>query len=231
MTERFWKDVTIAPADGGLEVRLDNRPVRTPGRVPLLLPTPALAEAVAAEWAAVEGKVNPAVMPLTGLANAATDHVMADPAHFVRALSAYAESDLLCYRAEHPAALVARQAAMWNPVQQMVEARFDLHFHTTEGVSFIAQPEATIAAVERLFAQASPWRLAALQPITSITGSAILALAALHAMIDAEQAFTAGALDELWQEEQWGADSEAVSARRTRQEAFDAAFRFLMLVE
>lgn len=228
--KRFWTQATLVESDGGLEIRLDDRPVRTPRRAPLILPTHALAEAVAAEWQAVEDEVKPALMPLTGMANAAIDHVAADPAHFVRALSAYAETDLLCYRAEHPELLMERQAAIWDPVMQAVETNLGLRFQTIGGVRFAAQPEATLARVGALLTELSHWQLAALQPIVSISGSAILGLALLHGLTDAEAAFAAGALDELWQEEQWGIDTEAMKLRESRRAGFDAAARFLGLL-
>ena len=139
--KRFWKDVSIA--DG--EVALDGRPVRTPGRVALRLPTAALAEAVAEEWRAVGERVDPRTMPLTGLANAAIDRIAPDPARFAEGLARYGESDLLCYRADDPPELVARQAALWNPPLAWARGRYDVGFEVTTGIVHRAQPSATIA--------------------------------------------------------------------------------------
>ena len=139
---RFWKAVQV-DADGG--VRLDERPVRTPGRVPLVLPTAALAEAMADEWRGVGDTLDPRAMPLTGLANAAIDRVAPDPVAFARGLAAYGESDLLCYRAESPDELVARQAAAWDPLLAWAQRRYDVHFEVVAGVMHRAQPAATVA--------------------------------------------------------------------------------------
>ncbi|RYY36816.1 MAG: ATPase, partial [Sphingomonadales bacterium] len=122
--KRFWKDVTLAERG----IALDGKPVRTPRRAALTLPSDALAEAVADEWRGVGDTVDPRAMPLTGLANAAIDIVAADPPAFAAGLAAYGESDLLCYRAELPAPLVERQAAAWDPLLDWARGRYDVHF-------------------------------------------------------------------------------------------------------
>lgn len=228
--KRFWTRVRIRGADNGFEVCLDERPVNTPMRARLVLPRRALAETIAAEWADVADEIRPAAMPLTGLANAAIDHVAPNPAHFVQIIASHAATDLLCYRADHPEALVARQAGEWDPVLAIVKTRLDLDFATVSGINFTAQPEKTLARAQMLLAALSPWQLAALQPVVTISGSGILGLALVHGLIDAERAFAAAMLDELWQEEQWGADADAIRARAARQAGFDAASRFLSLL-
>lgn len=217
------------PADDGWGIALDGRPLRTPGRSPLEVPSQALADAIAAEWAAVDSEVRPGTMPMTGIANAAVDIVSPDPATFAATLAAYGETDLTCYRAEGPQPLVARQVAAWEPALKAVEARHGLLFRRTAGIVHVPQPAETLAQLRALFAGLSPWRLAPLQPIVSLSGSAVLALALLEGVLDAEAAFDAGHLDEAWQAEQWGEDTLALEARDGRWAQFAAAARFLAL--
>lgn len=228
--KRFWKDVAAAAVPGGIEIRLDGRPLRTPVGRPLLLPGARLADAVADEWRAVADRVDPAAMPLTGLANAATDHAATNSRAFAQALSAYAESDLLCYRADHPAPLVARQAAAWDPLLGQVERLLGARFVVRAGVMFAPQPEAALAAVRAAVAGFDPWRLAALQPVVTITGSALVGIALAHGLVAAPAAFAAGQVDEDWQAEQWGEDAEARIARDRRERQFMAAARMLALL-
>jgi chaperone required for assembly of F1-ATPase len=225
--KRFWKTVTVDAERG---VRLDERPVRTPGRVPLLLPTDMLAEAVADEWREVTDDIDPRAMPLTGLANAAIDRIAPDPASFAAGLAAYGESDLLCYRAESPPDLVARQAALWDPPLDWARDRYDVHFEIVIGVIHRPQPEATIARLGAAIATRRPFELAPLSPIVTITGSLVLALALAERAMEAEAVWAAANLDEDWQAEHWGEDDLAVKARETRQHDFAAAARFLSLV-
>jgi chaperone required for assembly of F1-ATPase len=225
--KRFWKTVTVDAERG---VRLDERPVRTPGRVPLLLPTDMLAEAVADEWREVTDDIDPRAMPLTGLANAAIDRIAPDPAGFAAGLAAYGESDLLCYRADSPPDLVARQAALWDPPLDWARDRYDVHFEIVTGVIHRPQPEATIARLGAAIATRRPFELAPLSPIVTITGSLVLTLALAERAMEAEAVWAAANLDEDWQAEHWGEDDLAVKARETRQRDFEAAARFLSLV-
>jgi chaperone required for assembly of F1-ATPase len=225
--KRFWKDVTV---DAELGVRLDDRPVRTPGRNPLLLPSVALAEAIADEWRAVTDDIDPSAMPLTGLANAAIDRVSPDPQSFAAGLAAYGETDLLCYRAEGPLDLVERQAALWDPPLNWARDRYDVHFEIATGIMHRAQPEATIERLGTAIAARPAFELAPLTPIVTITGSLVLALALAERAMDADAVWAAANLDEDWQAEKWGLDDLAVKARETRRQDFDAAARFLSLV-
>ena len=224
--KRFWKDVTV---DAELGVRRDGKPVRTPGRAPLLLPTATLAEAVAGEWRDVAGEVDPRAMPLTGLANAAIDRIAPDTAAFAAGLAAYGESDLLCYRADGPPDLVARQAAAWDPPLDWARDRYDVHFEIATGVMHRPQPEATIERLGAAIAARSAFELAPLSPIVTITGSLVLALALAERAMEADTVWAAANLDEDWQAEQWGEDELAVKVRETRRRDFDAAARFLSL--
>ncbi|WP_294306290.1 ATP12 family chaperone protein [uncultured Sphingomonas sp.] len=226
--KRFWTNVSV---DAERVVRLDDRPVRTPGRVPLALPTPALAEAVAGEWRDVEETVDPRAMPLTGLANAAIDRIGADPAPFADGLARYAESDLLCYRADSPPELVERQDAVWNPLLDWARDRYDVHFTNVTGIMHRPQPEATVERLAQAVAALDPFRLAALSPVVTITGSLVLALALLEDAADADTIWTAAHVDEDFQAEQWGEDYLAVEAREAKRREFDAAVRFLKALD
>jgi chaperone required for assembly of F1-ATPase len=225
--KRFWDEVTV---DGG-EVRLDGRPVRTPGRAPLVVPYPRLAEAIAGEWRAVSGEIDPRAMPLTGLANAAIDRIAPDRAAFAVGLARYGESDLLCYRADTPAELAARQRAAWDPLLDWARGRYDVHFTVTAGVMHAPQPEATVARLGEAVAAQGAFTLAGLSPVVTVTGSLVAALALLEGAADAETVWRAARIDEDWQAEQWGEDEIAVRARDAHRFDFDAGARFLALVK
>ena len=226
--KRFWQDVTVDSDHG---VRLDGKPVRTPGRLPLVLPNAALAEAVADEWRSVEGEIDPRRMPLTGLANAAIERVSADPALFAANLAAYAESDLLCYRADAPPDLVARQVAAWNPPLDWAERRYDVQFELATGVMHQPQPDATIEKLAVAVAVRDPFELAGLSPVVTITGSLVLGLALIEQAMDSEAIWAAANLDEDWQAEQWGEDALAAQTRAAHYSEFDAAVRFLYFLD
>jgi len=224
--KRFWKDVTV---EGG-EIALDGKRVRTPGRAPLALPTPALAEAVADEWRAVGETIDPRAMPLTGLANAAIDRIAPDRAAFAAGLAAYGASDLLYYRAELPEPLVARQQGAWDPLLDWARGRYDVHFETVAGVMHRAQPPATLARLGEAVAALDAFRLAGLSPVVTVGGSLVAALALLEGAADADTVWTAAQIDEAWQAEQWGEDALAVQAREAHRADFDAGARFLALL-
>ena len=224
--KRFWKE---ARAEAG-EVLLDGRPVRTPKRNTLALPTPALAEAVAAEWNSVGEELDPRALPLTGLANAAIDIVAPDRLAFGEALAKYGETDLLAYRAEGPPELVARQAVEWDPLLAWVQHRYDVHIEVTAGVMHRPQPAATVARLRDATVALGAFELAALSPLVTIGGSLVAGLALVERAFDADRLWDAVTLDELWQEELWGADELAAAARDARRRDWDAAVRFLQLL-
>lgn len=211
-------------------ILLDGRPVRTPARAPLVVPMPALAEAIATEWAAQGETIDPRAMPLTGLANAAIDRVAPDPAAFAAPLAAYSESDLLCYRADLPPALAAAEAEAWDPLLDWARARYDVHFTVVAGVIHAPQPPATVARLGEALRARDPFALAAMNPLVTIGGSLVVALALAEGAIAAEPAFALTHLDELWQAERWGEDAEATKAREARRADFLAAARFLALL-
>lgn len=224
---RFWTDVDV---DADRVVRLDGKPVRTPGRVPLALPTDGTAEAIADEWRAVGETVDPRAMPLTGLANAAIDRIAPDTGGFAAGLAKYGESDLLYYRAASPDELVARQEAAWNPLLDWARRRYDVHFETVAGVMHRTQPPATITRLAEATAALDAFALAGLAPIVTITGSLVAALALTEGAADADTVWTAAQIDEDWQAELWGEDTLAAEARALRRRDFDAGVRFLALL-
>lgn len=224
--KRFWKQVDI----DNRGIALDGRPVRTPGRTPLVLPTEALAEAVAEEWRAVGETIDPRTMPLTGLSNAAIDRIAPDRERFAAGLAAYGESDLLYYRADMPEPLVDRQVAHWDPLLDWARGRYDVHFETATGVMHKAQPEATVTRLSDAVAALDPFRLAGLSPLVTVSGSLVAALALLEGAADPETIWTAAQVDEAWQAEMWGEDELATKARDAKRADFDAGVRFLSLL-
>ena len=225
--KRFWTDVAV-DAEG--VVRLDGKPVRTPGRVPLALPFAALADAVAEEWRAVSGEIDPRAMPMTGLSNAVIDRIAPDMPAFAAALATFGESDLLCYRAPEPPALVARQAELWDPLLAWARTRYDVHFEVVHGIMHRAQPAATVARLGEAIAARTAWELAGLSPIVTIGGSLIAALAVVEQAASADEAWRAVEADEDWQTEQWGRDEVSIAALESRRRDFFAGARFLELL-
>ena len=227
--KRFWKTVVIDDQRG---IRLDDRPVRTPGRVALALPTDALAQGVADEWRAIgEGEeIDPRAMPLTGLSNAAIDRVGADPALFAAGLAQYGESDLLCYRADSPDDLVARQAAAWDPLLDWARTRYDVHIEVATGILHRAQPDQTLTRLSDAIAARDAFELAALSPIVTIGGSLIVALALAERAATVEQLWDAITLDEEYQAERWGRDPLAEAGIAARRRDFGAGVRMLELL-
>ena len=224
--KRFYKEVAVA--DGA--ILLDGKPVKTPARAALMLPTPALAQAVAAEWRAQGDEIDPRTMRLTGLGNAAIDRVAPDMAAFVRPLAAYAESDLLCYRADAPPELVARQAEAWDPLLDWARRRFDVHFTVTNGIIHAPQPDATVSRLGEALGAYDAFHLAGLAPIITIGGSLVTALALAESEVDPDSAFDLTHLDELWQARRWGEDKLALEARAIRKLDFMAAAELLALL-
>jgi chaperone required for assembly of F1-ATPase len=221
---RFYQAVEVTEQDGRFELSLDGRGARTPGRNPLAAVSRALMLEVAAEWERQRETIDPAEMPLTRLLNSAIDgvaHTMADTrADILR----YAGSDLLCYRAEEPDELVARQAHAFDPVLRWAAESLGAHFNVTTGMVHVAQPHAALAAIAAsLDSYDDPAALAALSVMTTLTGSALLALAIARGFLSAEAAWRAAHVDEDFQAERWGADAEAMARREARWREFEAA--------
>lgn len=207
--KRFYKTVTVDETPDGFRLLLDGKPVHTPARRPLLLPSQALAEAVAQEWRDQDDEMRPAAMPLTRLVNTVLDGVRHTRADVISAVLRFGENDLLSYRAEAPAALVARQL-QWNDYLDWASDRHGAQLAVTSGIQHMEQSAETLAALRRAVQERSDFDLAALHVLASVTGSLVLALAVLDGRLSAEDAFALSRLDEVYQAEQWGSDREAV---------------------
>ena len=229
--KRFWKEATVECDGEGWGIRLDGKPLKTPARAALVVPAEALADAIAGEWHDVEASIDPRAMPLTGLANAAIDTVSPGKATFAAGLARYAESDLLCYRAEGPQPLVDQQSRAWDSLLAWARRRYDVDFATTEGLMHVPQPAATVERLSHAVAVLDPFRLAGLSPLVTIGGSLVAALAVAEKAVTATTAWDAVSVDERWQVDQWGADAEAVAAITARKRDFFAAARFVELLE
>ncbi len=231
LPKRFYKEAGVIERDGGFHIALDGRTAKTPGRNSLALPTRPAAEAVAAEWAAQGERIDPAAMPVTRLANSAIDGVAIDAAPVREEILKHAACDLLCYRAGEPERLVARQADLWDPVLAWADAALGARFFLAQGVSFVSQPPSSLAAIARAVDAAPvPFGLAALNLMTVLSGSALLALAVAHRHLTPEAAWAAAHVDEDVQIETWGADAEAVVRRARRFADFAAAAELLRRV-
>ena len=224
--KRFYKEAGVAEAEGGFAITLDGKPIRTPSGRQVVIPSRALADAVAAEWAAQSETIDPVTMPLTRIANSVVEGVV-DRVELVRDdLAKYFESDLLFYRAGHPEALVAREATHWDPVLFWAAETLGAHFILSEGIVHVAQPAQAISAARGVF-PADPWSVAALHVVTTLTGSALLALALLHGVRDPDQVWAAAHVDEDWNAEKWGVDEEVAARRAARLVDFQAAVTIL----
>jgi chaperone required for assembly of F1-ATPase len=206
---RFYKEVSTAAQDGGFAVLLDGKPVKTPGRAALALPTAAFAEAVAEEWRAQGEQIEPASMPLTGLAHAALDLVPHHRGKVIEHILGFGRSDLLCYRADAPSGLAARQARLWDPWLAWIAEAHGVRLQTGTGVAFIEQPVDAGLALEKLVCARSDFQMAALDRAASLTGSIVLGLAMLDRRLSAADAFAAAHVDEEYQAETWGRDAAA----------------------
>lgn len=227
---RFWKEVSVEQSAYGLAIRLDGRPVKTPLRAELSVPTKAMADAVILEWEAVEEKIDPAAMPMTGFANAAIDRIGPERATFVAAISAYGETDLFCYRAEAGEPLAARQAEIWDPWLNWARARYDVAFNIVEGIMPQSQPLETVARLQAAVASRGTFELAAMAKLAHLSGSLVATLALVERAGTAEELWAASCLDEIWQEELWGEDYFATKNRNDREAEFMQAARFLELL-
>ena len=226
--KRVYRQVTIRPAGTGWGVTLDGRPLRTPGRQELVVPSEKLAAAIADEWDKQQGDIRPATMPLFRLAATAIDRTSRDSV--IEEVANYAGTDLLCYRAAQPPALAARQHATWQPLLDWATARYDAALAVTSGVIPTRQTSASLKAFAAAVAGQDDFRLTALHALTAACGSLVIALAVLEGRLDAEAAFAASQLDETFQIEAWGEDAEAAERRRALSADIAAAARFIELL-
>ncbi|BAV65061.1 ATP12 family chaperone protein [Sphingobium cloacae] len=227
--KRFYQDAAVVAGEGGFGIQLDGRPVRTPARALLALPDAALAEAVAREWRAQGDAIDPRSMPFTGLANAAIDQIAPHREAFAAGIARYAETDLLCYRAEAPEALVARQAAAWDPLLDWAVARYDVAFRVTRGLLPVAQPPETLERLAQAVEAFDPFTLAGLSTLVTLSGSLVCGLAVVEGGHEPAAIWAAAEIDEVWQAEQWGEDAEAAARGALRREEFSTNCAFCAL--
>lgn len=223
---RFYKDVTVTD---DLGIALDGRPVMTPTKLPLRLPTRQAAEAVAGEWAEQGEHLNPASMILTKLANTAIDRVAEHRAAIEREILDYANSDLVCYRADRPPQLVEMQVRAWDPIVDWARTELDAPFEVTDGIMHRPQPEAALSAFGQAVSGLTDFELAAFHSLMTLTGSALTAMMLARQALTPEAAWTAAHVDEDYQIEHWGQDDEARARREARRAEFMACCRFLAL--
>ncbi|QRM31905.1 ATPase [Microvirga sp. VF16] len=230
LPKRFYKDADVEERDGQFLLTLDGRTAKTPGKQTLAVPSRGLAEALAAEWQGQGDEIDPSTMPITRIVNSAIDGVTPRQAEVVDDLVRYAGSDLVYYRAGEPERLAKAQDEAWRPVLDWAKDAHGARFTLGEGVMHVTQPEEAIAAIRRAIEQnRSPFALAALHVMTTLSGSVLIALAHAAQQMDADQAWAAAHVDELYQEGVWGEDHEAMERRRRREADFKAASKVYRL--
>lgn len=228
--KRFWKQATVAPEGDGFTVLLDGRTIRTPARQPLVVPVRALADRIAAEWDAQQDKIDPNTMPFTRSANAAIDKVRAQRAEVNDLIAAYGDADLLCYRAEAPVELVARQAAAWDPLLAWARDEQGLDLQAFTGVVHQPQSAGALARAVELTKAMDAFELAAFHDLVSLSGSFVLGLAAARRMRPPQELWELSRLDETWQQEHWGIDDEAAASAAIKSAAFKHAAELFRIV-
>jgi chaperone required for assembly of F1-ATPase len=228
--KRLYTRVETRQLDGSWGVALDGRPMRTPGKNELCLPSAALTAAIAAEWDAQQVEVRPATMPLFRLAATAIDRTATQRDLVVAETANYAGTDLVCYRADHPPALAALQQAVWQPLIDWAARRYDATLAVTNGIIPAAQSPAALRAFRAAVAAQDDFHLTAVHTLTAACGSLVIALALIEGRLNAEAAFAASQLDETFQIETWGEDTEAVARRRSLVADIAAATRFIALL-
>ncbi len=223
---RFYRAAEAKPAAEGVQILLDGKPVRTPARNLLLVPGSALAALITAEWNAQQDVIDPATMPLTRLANAIIDGAVSNPRPVAEGVAQYLRSDLVFYRAEAPRGLVERQEWHWDPVIRWAREALGAHFTLAHGVMFIEQSAAALAMACAAIPD-QPWQLGAVYSITTLTGSALLALMLARGQLSLDDAWAAAHVDEDWNMQSWGRDDEAMARRTARFAEFEAAAKLL----
>lgn len=229
--KKFYKEASVKEMEGGFSIELDGRPVKTPGKQVLMLPGEASAQIVADEWNAAEEVINPLKMPATRLANTAIDGVVNEMQAVMEDITRYSSSDLVCYRAANPQGLVEKQREHWDPILDWAMSELGASFETGEGIAFVTQPKEAIALFgARLKNHADPFKLASIHTFTSISGSALIALALAEEYIDAETAWAKAHVDEDWNISQWGEDYEAQERRAQKWIDFSVADQLLKAI-
>lgn len=226
---RFWTAATCEPAPGGFAVRLDARPLRTPAKAALVVPTREMAEAISAEWDAQGDRIDPFTMPVTRAANATIDKVIPQMADVAASVAAYGASDLLCYRAPSPDSLVDRQADAWDPLLDWASTALGARLVPTIGIIPVAQDPAALAILARHVGALGPFALTALYELVALSGSLVIGLAAIKGHSTPGHLWTVSRIDEDWQADQWGHDEDAAALAERKRGDFFQAFRFWQL--
>jgi len=218
--KRFWKQANVIETERGFTIRLDERPLKTPFKRPLIVPSRALCQEIAAEWQAVEGKVETSKMPYTSFVHAGLDQAVDERAEIIAKMALYGETDLLCYRAEAPQELAERQAKSWDPLLQWGAEKLGAPLSVTAGIVHITQPPKSLSALSTHLQPYEGFALKALYDWVTISGSLILGLAVAKKRLSAAQAWELSRVDEHWQEEQWGVDDEALALANSKRDTF-----------
>lgn len=224
--KRFWEDARPVAVTGGFQIELDGRVIKTPAKYPLIVPTQAVADAVAAEWDAQEKTVDPTKMPQTRLANSAIDKVTVQFSDVAELIAEYGGSDMLCYRAEQPAALVNRQKQEWDPILNWAKQDHGITLVLQSGLMPVLQPQDSLERIKAKTLELDAFELTAFHELVSLSGSWVIGYAGFLGIFDQESLWQASVLDELFQEEQWGQDEEALEMRATKRQAFFDAWEF-----
>jgi chaperone required for assembly of F1-ATPase len=228
--KRFYKDVSVAPVEGGFGVLLDGKPVKTPARHALTLPTQTLAAAIAAEWRGQGTEIIVTTMPLLRLANTVIDGIAANREQVIGAILRFGENDLLCYRAHQPPDLLARQRAGWDPWLDWTRQKHGAGMTVAEGLTHVDQTPQALAALRRPLEELDSFTLGGLHVIASITGSTVLALAVAAGEVSGAQAFELSRIDEIYQAEKWGQDAEAAKRAAALAHELDKAVELIASV-
>ncbi|PSL18493.1 ATP12 family chaperone protein [Shimia abyssi] len=228
--KRFWKTASVLEVEGGFTVLLDSRALKTPAKAALIVPTRAMAEAVAEEWDAQEEVINPNTMPVTRSANAAIDKVSVQHSEVADLLAEYGASDLLCYRATSPAELIAREAESWDPILDWAATVLNARLVPVSGVMFQAQDDSALQILREKVHALNNFELAAFHDLVSMSGSLVLGFAALLDHLAPEEIWRISRIDEDWQEEQWGVDEEAAEQAARKKRDFLHAYRFVNML-
>ena len=227
--KRFWDKAGVVALDTGFTIALDGRPVKTPAKAPLVVPTQSMAAAIAVEWDAQVDKIDPMTMPITRGANAAVDKVAVQFDEVAEMLAAYGDSDLLCYRAAGPEELIGLQNKAWDPLLDWAGATLNAPLISAEGVMHVPQDPAVLVRLRAKVDELTPFQLAAFHDLVSLSGSLILALAFTHGRLSADEAWTLSRIDEDYQISQWGPDDEAEALTKIKHTAFLNAARFFAM--
>lgn len=229
--KRFWKTAKVAETEQGFTVHLDGRPVKTPAKAPLVVPTRAMADAIAKEWDAQDGDIAPYTMPVTRAANAAIDKVTHQHAEVAQMIAGYGDTDLICYRADSPAELVARQAEAWDPLLDWAADALGARLKPVTGIMYSPQDPKALAALAQRVHQMDAYSLTAFHDLVGMSGSLIIGFAALHDLHDIQALWRLSRIDEIWQAELWGVDEEAQEQAAKKESEFLAAKIFYDLAK